>query len=256
MTLQGKTVLVTRPAHQAEELARPLRELGAEVIILPAIDIAPPEDTAPLDDALLHLERYDWIVLTSVNGVEAVRNRMDSLGVPLGRLSELRIASIGPSTGQAIEDSFRAPDVVPAEYVSEAVAEALGDVNGQRFLLARADIARKDLNRILRERGAVVDEVVAYRIVPPAETPELPTTAPDYITLTSSSAARGTLQKLNEAGRADWFCQAAIVCIGPITADTVRDLGYEPAAVATDYTIPGLVAALLQCETRTEKTNA
>jgi uroporphyrinogen-III synthase len=235
--------MVTRPKDQAMALIRPLEELGAQIVSMPAIEIAPPLDPAPLDQALANLERYDWVVLTSVNGVESVRRRMEELRIPAENLKTRHLAVIGPATGAALAASFRAPDVVPGEYVSEAIAEALGDVRGKRFLLARADIARRDLAEILLAEGAVVDEVPAYRIVRPTST-ELPTRAPDVITLTSSAAVRGTRDALASAGHEAWMSRAALICIGPITAATVRELGYEPAVVANEYTVPGLIEAL------------
>lgn len=243
LPLQGLVVMVTRPKAQASALVGPLEELGAEIVSMPAIEIAPPAETAPLDEALRNLERYDWVVLTSVNGVEAVRARMEQLGIPGEDLKARKLAVIGPATGAALAAAFRGPDVVPGEYVSEAIAEALGDVRGKRFLLARADIARRDLAEILALRGAKVDEVPAYRIVRPTST-DLPNRTPDVITLTSSAAVRGTRDALASAGYEDWMRRAALICIGPITAATVRELGYEPAVVANEYTVPGLVEAL------------
>lgn len=243
--LQGKSVLVTRPRHQVRDLAEPLEALGAEVIVMPTIGIAPPEDTTILDDALCNLYRYDWVVLTSVNGVEAVRQRMEDLEIPLGYLMNRKIAVIGPSTAKAFAEHFRKPDLIPAEYVSEAIGEALGDVSGQRFLLARADLARRDLADMLNNGGAKVDEATAYRIVREANEIELPHQAPNYITLTSAEAARATDDKLKQKGRESWMRESAIACIGPITANAVRELGYEPKTIARDYTIPGLIEAML-----------
>jgi len=254
--LEGKRVLVTRPRDQAHDLVDRLERLGAMTIVLPAIAIAPPEDLAPLNRALGALEQYDWVVLTSVNGVRAVKDRLEALGIPSTTLAERRLAVIGPSTAAATEEAFRKPDIVPSEFVSEAIAEALGEVRGQRFLLARADIARKDLAVILRERGADVEEVAAYRIVPSGEAdldPRQP--APDYITLTSSSAVHGTLARLREKGVEGWMRQAELVSIGPITSATIEDLGLRVAVSADEYTIPGLVEALVKHNQR-EAANA
>lgn len=243
LPLQGLTVLVTRPKAQAPGLVRPLEELGAEIFSMPAIEVAPPEDLGQLDSALRRLDQFDWVVLTSVNGVDAVRKRMEEIGVPPEDLKVRKLAVIGPATGAALAAAFRIPDIMPSEYISEAIAEALGDVAGKRFLLARADIARRDLAEILISKGAAVTEVAAYRIVSPTSS-ELPERAPDVITLTSSAAARGTRDALASAGYEDWMRKAALICIGPITAATVRELGYEPAVIANEYTIPGLVEAL------------
>lgn len=199
--LKGRSVLVTRPEHQAAELVLPLRGLGAEVFVLPAIDIAPPLDLDSFDRALSNLSGYDWVVLTSVNGVEAVRARMEALGIPLSALSSPKVAVIGPATGAAFASAFRTADAMPGEYVSEAIADALGDVRGLRILLARADLARKELAEILTAAGAIVDEVTAYRIVSPQHSSHpLPNSCPDAITLTSSAAARGTERGVDGAG--------------------------------------------------------
>jgi len=243
--LAGRTILVTRPSGQAAGLTDPLVQLGASVFTLPAIAIAPVLDAAPLDAALRNLNAYDWVVLTSVNGVTAVRYRMEELGIPLGKLGERKIAVIGPATRDAVREAFREPDLMPEEYVSESIAQALGDVRGLRILLARADIARKELGTILRIGGAEVDEAAAYRIVPSREDVCLPEERPDIITLTSSSAVHGTRQALALRNREQWMHESRLACIGPITAATVRELGYRVALVAEEFTIPGLVKALV-----------
>ena len=242
MNLQGRTILVTRPPHQADDLIRPLEALGATAIRMPAIEILPAEDLAPLDSALREIERYDWVVFTSVNGVEAVADRLDAPG--RARLAGRKLAVIGSATATALAAAFRAPDFGPHEYVAEAIADGLGPIEGQRLLLARADRARPELPATLRARGAVVDDVVAYRIVRAVSDVDLPHETPDAITLTSSESARATLETLQRNGREAWFSASALVCIGPVTAETVRELGYAPAAVATSYTIPGLIEAL------------
>lgn len=244
--LKDRSVLVTRPEHQASELVLPLRSLGAEVFLLPAIGIAPPLDTDRLDRALLALDAYDWVVLTSVNGVEAVRSRMEFLGVSTAMMNVPQVAVVGPSTATAFEEAFRPADAMPGEYVSDAIAVTMGDVRGKRILLARADLARKELPAILVAAGAIIEEVTAYRIVTPEPSSyPLPKTCPDAITLTSSAAARGTERALTDRGLGDWMQQAALVCIGPITAATVEQQGYRPAAVATEYTMTGLTQALV-----------
>lgn len=243
--LAGRTILITRPAHQTKDLQEPLEGLGARVLSMPVIEIVEPEDFGPLDEALNGLESFDWVVFTSANGVEAVRARMSHLGLSASVLTSRRLAVIGPATGAALESSFRAADLMPASYVSEAISEALGDVNGQRFLLARADLARKDLSDLLRGAGAVVQDVVVYRIVRPVVDVDLADEAPDIITLTSSSAARATEEALQRAGRGHWMHEAKLVCIGPITAETVTELGYPIGAVADEFTMAGLVQAIV-----------
>lgn len=244
--LTGKTILVTRPKQQAEGLVADLEELGATVFTMPVIEILPPLSHNGLDAALKNLDVYDWVVLTSVNGVKAVAMRMAELGIPVENLRRKRLAAIGPATAEALERFARKPDLIPEQYVSEAIAAGLGNVHGMHFLLARADIARKDLAELLRQGGARVDEVAAYRIVRGEGSPNLPDSAPDYITLTSSSAARGTLEILKENGRGAWMSKSHLACIGPITSETVRELGFVVATEAEEYTVPGLVKALIE----------
>jgi len=251
--LAGLTVLVTRPQNQSEGLVRELAFLGASVYVMPAIQIQPPASTEPLDEALHDLDSYDWVILTSVNGVNAVEGRMAEIGIPIRKLIDRNLAAIGPATAAAMERVFRKPDLVPSEYVSEAIAAAFGentvrsDSRGPiRFLLARADIARKDLADLLRAQGHEIDEVAAYSIVKSHGSAELPEKTPDYITLTSSSTARHTFEILKEGGREDWMRSSFLVCIGPITSTTVREMGLQVAAEAREYTVPGLVKALVE----------
>jgi uroporphyrinogen-III synthase len=247
--LAGKRVLVTRPRAQAADLLRALGAMGADVALLPAIEIAPTTDLDSLDRAVASLQSYDWVVLTSVNGVRAVADRSRALEVALPAGPPPRLAVIGPATAGAAAELWREPDLMPDEYVSERMAEGMGDVAGKRVLLARADIARRELAEELNRQGAQVEEVEAYRIVPSTEEPDARVweRAPDFVTLTSSSAARATVERLQEQGVGDWLERAKIVCIGPITAATVRELGYEVAAEAGRYTVPGLLEALRDC---------
>lgn len=243
--LEGLRILVTRPKDRERVLVDNLKVLGAEVVKMPAITILPLEDTSDLDRALVNLGEFDWVVFTSVNGVEAVANRMKALRMELASLSERHLAVIGPSTAASLSDHFRAPDLMPTEFIGEAIADALGDVAGQRFLLLRADIARPNLQALLRERGAMVLEVAAYRILPAVADlrPDEPT--PHYITLTSAASARAVADALERLGKEHWLRESALVCIGPITADAVRAMGYPVAAVAEAYTADGLLDALL-----------
>ncbi|MCS7310291.1 MAG: uroporphyrinogen-III synthase [Armatimonadota bacterium] len=248
LPLQGKRVLVTRPKGQEEQLVQKLQELGAEPLVLPAISILPPEDWEPVDEAIHQLETFHWVVFTSVNGVRSFIGRMKELGVPMSALAGRRLAAIGPATAAALGNLCRAPDVVPEQYLSDAVPDALGDVKGLRVLLPRADIARKEMALELRRRGAEVAEVAVYRVQQGGEElkqqlAQLP--QPDYITLTSPSAVRSLAKMLEETGRIEWLATVPLVCIGPITAGAVRELGYQPACVAEEHTVEGLVQALV-----------
>jgi uroporphyrinogen-III synthase len=241
--LAGKTVMITRPERQSGGLRDQLEALGAEVAGVPVVDIAPPSDLAPLDSALKALESFDWLVLTSVNGVEAVRSRLGALGLT-GVPQSLKIATIGPATAAACAEHLKAPDLTPKEFLSEAIAEALPSIDGQSFLLARADLARRDLAEILANRGGKVTEVTAYRIVRNTEA-KLPDVRPDAITFTSAEVARATFDLLKAQGKESWLSTSALFCIGPITAAAIQGLGYQSAAVATEYDNHGLVTALV-----------
>ncbi|NPA90897.1 MAG: hydroxymethylbilane synthase [Chloroflexi bacterium] len=231
------TVLITRARDQADALARRVREIGMVPVIYPTIRIAPPEDVAALDAALARLVEgaYDWLVLTSVNGVRFVWERLQALGAG-GIPEDVRVAVIGPATAQALRNHGIRPALVPDEFVAEGLASALGDVRGQRFLLARADRARPTLREMLTAQGARVDEVVAYRtiIAPPDDPPP----EVDIVTFTSPSTVEGFVAALR--GRA-LPSRVRVVCIGPITAQAARRAGLPVHAIAREYTIEGLV---------------
>lgn len=249
--LVGRHIAITRPPEQAPELAALLERAGARVTLLSSIAIAPLEDTAALDDALRRLASFDWIVLTSVNGVAAVSARLVALGLSWADRGGARAAVIGPATARALEAQGVTPDLIPGEYVAEGILRGLGNVAGKPILLLRADIARRSLAEGLRAGGAAVAEVAAYRTVErPVDADALrallEADRPDAITFTSSSTVRGLLTSISTLGRQPRAALAsiALACIGPITAGTLREHGLEPAVVADEYTVPGLVRAL------------
>ncbi len=254
--LAGRHIAITRPPEQAPQLARLLEEAGARVTLISSIDIAPLDETSALDAAVERLTRseraYDWVVFTSVNGVRALDQRLTALGYDWSLLRRPSVAAIGPATAQALEEHGVTPALVPDEYVAEGILRGLGNVAGKRLLLLRADIARKTLAEELRRRGAEVDEVAAYRtvVVPPDAAVlrrMLGPDRPDAITFTSSSTVRGLVQSLDAAGLspAEVLAGIALACIGPVTAGTLHEFGRAPAVVAEEYTMPGLVQALI-----------
>jgi uroporphyrinogen-III synthase len=167
-TLDGVRVLVGRARRQAGTLSKELRSLGATVVEIPFIEIRKPISYKPLDAALKGLESYDWLILTSVNGVEAMWERLVKLGLKKDVLRYVRIAAIGPATKKAIEERGGKVDVVPKEYVAESVVRSLRKkVKGNRVLLVRAKVARDVIPRELRKAGARVDVVEAYETVVP-----------------------------------------------------------------------------------------
>jgi hydroxymethylbilane synthase len=252
--LEGRRIVVTRAGTQAAGLVERLRALGAVPVECPAIAIAPLEDFAPLDAAIRRLESYDWVIFTSVNGVEAFSDRMQALKMGPSLLSARKLGAIGPATRDRLEALDCSPDFVPDAYVAEAIVEQIPDIKGCRVLLPRADIARKALADGLRERGAQVDEVAAYRTVHGEASVSLAALlssgSVDAITFTSSSTVRYTIDSLVQAGIesrhvVDFMNSAAVVCIGPITAATAAEHGLNVTAVAGEYTTGGLVDALI-----------
>jgi uroporphyrinogen-III synthase len=256
--LQGKRILVSRASDQAAPLSFHLRELGAEVLEIPFIEIRPPRSFQPLDRALRQVHDYDWLILTSVNGVKALAARIQHLGLDLLDFAHLKVAAIGPATEQALEEQQFKVDVVPAKYVAEAVVSALrGQVKGQRLLLVRAKFARDVIPDELRRAGAVVDVVEAYETVAPeASRARLQAVLadsrqkPDVITFTSSSTVRNFASLLNlrlERGqpRPPLLEGVKLASIGPVTSDTLRELGLPVDIEARKFTMPGLVEAIV-----------
>ena len=257
--LAGCRILVSRARKQAGALSSQLRELGCGVIEIPFIEIRKPSSYKPLDTALRNLAGYDWLILTSVNGVEALFARLGKLKLNRGALSHLKIAAIGPATKKAIEAHDVHVQVTPKEYVAESVVSALHRrVKGKRILLVRAKVARDVIPRELRKAGASVDVIEAYETVAPESSRKRLQAAltsarrPHAITFTSSStvknfvgllglrAARAALKK---SGPERGIHSASI---GPVTSATLRELGLPVDIEAREYTIPGLVAALTQ----------
>ncbi|MGA9544433.1 MAG: uroporphyrinogen-III synthase [Candidatus Sulfotelmatobacter sp.] len=250
--LSGVRVLVGRARHQASALSNELRELGATVIEIPFIEIRSPHSFKPLDSALMNLDDYDWLILTSVNGVEAMWERLAKLRLPKAALKHLNITAIGPATKKAIEKRGFEVDVVPKEYVAESVVRSLRRrVKGKRVLLVRAKVARDVIPRELRRAGARVDVVEAYEtVVPKSSRPRLrselgnPRRSPHVITFTSSSTVRNFVALVGP--RKAKFDGIQLASIGPVTSSTLRELGLCVDIEAKEFTIPGLVEAILR----------
>jgi uroporphyrinogen III methyltransferase / synthase len=253
--LAGKRVLITRPRAQAEGFVERLAELGAVPVIFPTIEIAPLEDTSRLDRAIAELGVYRWVIFTSVNGVAAFWQRLIDLGKDKTSLNSPRIAAIGPATARALREKGIQPDFVPQEYVAEAIAPGLGEVRGQRILLLRAEIARKALVTELEKRGAIPEEIAVYRTLPTR--PDAQAMAGlekgvDIATFTSSSTVRYFFEILGERAQAV-LAGAAIACIGPITAETAQEYGLTVDITAGEYTVDGLIQALIRYVTQDKK---
>ncbi len=270
--LQGLRILVTRTREQASALSERLSALGALPLEFPTIRIEAPRDWTQLDAALGRLyengERgYDWLILTSVNGVTICLNRLLDLGYTLpSSFPGVRIATIGPATAAAVARYGLQVDLTPDEYVAEGVVQALladarqhgYSIAGQRILLARAAEARKILPEELRRAGAIVDEVPAYHTYPVARSDERAQTVLqlleqrqlDIITFTSSSTVQNFVAWLRSCDlTVEYVSQRTqLASIGPITSETARTLGFRVDIEAQTFTIDGLVEAIVHYE--------
>jgi uroporphyrinogen-III synthase len=251
-SLAGLRVLVGRARHQASALSAGLRALGAEIIEIPFIEIRKPRSYKLLDSALKHLDEYDWLILTSTNGVDALWERATKLKLSEKQFKHLQIAAIGPATSKRIEKHGLKVDIVPEEYVAESVVKSLRkQIKGKRVLLARARIARDVIPRELRKLGAQVDVVEAYEtVIPKSSRSRLravlkdPRRRPNVITFTSSSTVKNFVALVDKPLRST-FAGIQFASIGPITSSTLRELVLRVDIEAKDYTIPGLVKAVI-----------
>jgi len=256
-------VLVTRPRAQAGKLRDRLVGLGAEVTVQAAIEIAPPHDWARVDDALSRLSEFDWLVFSSTNGVSFLFERLDLLNRTENRGAEprqacelvpagLKLAAIGPGTAEELKKFQLHADFVPQEFRAEALAEGLArNARGKRFLLARASRGRQVLCERLSDAGAMVEEVVVYEsrdisaknLAIIKVTGDLAAGRIDWVTVTSSAIARSIARLYGDNLR-----QAKLASISPITSGVLRELGYQPAVEASEYSMEGVARAILRFE--------
>jgi uroporphyrinogen III methyltransferase/synthase len=244
--LHGRRVVVTRARAQASELAATLRDLGAEVVELPAIRIEPRIDRDEVREAVAALHTYALVCLTSPNGVHLLFEAMADQGRDARALLNATVAAIGPGTAGALAEHGIRADVVPERFVAEALVEALAkvDVKGKPVLVARAAEARDVLPDALRERGGQVDVVALYETVTEQPEPQAVegAAAADYLTFTSSSTVRNLVEALGDRLPR----QARVVSIGPVTSEATRDAGLEVHVEAERHDVDGLVAALVE----------
>ncbi|MBI3932766.1 MAG: uroporphyrinogen-III synthase [Acidobacteria bacterium] len=249
--LAGRRLLLTRRLEQSAALRQRLEALGALVLEAPAIDVAWPEDTGPLDRALRGLHRYHWILFTSANAVRFVRERLESLGLDRDvGVRGVRVGSVGPSTTEAFRAHFPEGTVSvepTSEFRAEGLLAALGpDVDGQTFLLPTSDRARDVLRATLEARGAKVDAVVAYRTMAAGDLPHRLSEALrpgiDLVLFASPSAVEGFVAVAGALARG---LPAAV--IGPVTEQAARAAGLDVRVVATPSTADGLVAGVVAC---------
>lgn len=245
--LSGVRVAVTRAAAQADELAAPLRRAGADVDLTPLIRVVPANDFAPIRDVIGRLAEFDWIIFSSVNGVELFADAMRRAGADAG-IPRASIACVGPATAEAARKHGFEASVIPDEFVGHAIADALAaraELNGTRVLLARAGGARLELPDRLRSAGAIVTDVELYRSVLDADGARelrdaVAAEALDLVTFTSASTVRHFIEAVGTPGR------ARVAAIGPITADALRRGGMAVDIEADPHTVDGLVAAIVR----------
>ena len=260
--LLGKRIVITRARSQANELAHRLSALGAEVIEFPTIAIEPPREYAQMDRAIEQLHTYDWLFFTSANGVEFFFNRLRQLGKNSHALEHLKVVAIGPQTAGRLESEGVHLALVPAKYQAEGILEELdpSQIGGCRILLPRAAKAREILPETLRQWGAVVDVVEAYQTVLPQQCKPslnelLKQNRIDLILFTSSSTVVNFVQLLETQDLARRLQGVIVGCIGPITAQMAIDNGLAVKIISTEFTIPGLVDAIVRhyvsCDPRT-----
>jgi uroporphyrinogen III methyltransferase/synthase len=251
--LSGRRIVVTRARSQASSFVEALERLGAETIEFPTIEIMPPESYETLDRAMQNVKQYDWIIFTSVNGVICFSDRLAHFKIDARVLGKIRVAAIGPETAKAVESLGVTPHAVPEEYRAEAILEMLRpeEMRGRKVLIPRAAEARDVLVRTLREWGAEVDVVEAYRTIVPKNDPGrmralLLGGKIDMVTFTSSSTVKNFVALFGAKDVRELLSATPVACIGPITQATAEELGVRVDVIAEEYTISGLTRAVVE----------
>lgn len=252
LPLLGRRIVITRARAQAASLARAIEDLGGEVIEFPTIEIQPAADSSSLDEAIKFLQRYDWLMFTSANAVAIFLERMAQLN-PKPRLAAMQVAAIGPETAKRLKAAGVKNCLIPATYRAEGILDMLQPevMRGKRVLIPRAAKAREVLPEALRRWGAQVDVIEAYRsVVPKSDAGKLQTALRrgeiDMITFTSSSTVANFAQLFDGRLLTDILGETPIACIGPVTQSTVEELGGITAASAKEFTIDGLLGAIVE----------
>jgi uroporphyrinogen-III synthase len=250
--LAGKRVVVTRAAEQCESLIRALREQGAIPIALPLVAFAPPDNLAPLDEAIGHSSgTYDWLFLTSQNALRALQQRSASLGLPLAKaFAGVSVAAVGPTTAQAARNAGLEVAYVAAKHQGTALAgELAAQVRGKKILLPRSDRANRDVLETLDRLGAHVTEVVAYRTIaaPDEQTNNheaVLRNGAEAVLFFSPSAVHLLLDLLGYARFLAFSQEAAFAAIGPVTEKALEEVGVRRIVVARDSTVAAALDAL------------
>jgi uroporphyrinogen III methyltransferase/synthase len=254
--LAGRTVVVTRAAAQADEFVAELQRYGADVIVCPTIEIRDLEDHERLDEAIEHLYGYDWLIFTSVNGVDYFFRRLKHNGHDAHEIDDLKVCAIGEATAERLLQLHTHVDVVPHEFKAEGVFAALAAfvggqhrLQGLNILIPRALVARDYLPNALADKGARVDVVPVYRTSLPENLDRGRITAmlaggADCIAFTSSSTVRNLAQLFDTENLSERLAGVVIACIGDITARTAVDHGLQVMIQPPQFTIPALALAI------------
>ena len=252
--LFGKRVVLTRAREQAREFSQLLAAYGAEPVEVPTIQIVPPASWQAIDDAVAHLNTYQWLIFTSLNGVGPFMERLRAAGKDARALANLRLCAIGPRTAQELETHGLTPDVIPAEFQAEGVIAALTQVGirGSRILIPRAEVAREILPEQLRELGATVEVIPVYRTIAPAlDVASLTQQFHDgrvaAVTFTSSSTVRNFMELFGGRDMViPLVSKVVVACIGPITSSTAREYGLTVTVMPEENTVPALADAIVR----------
>ncbi len=249
--LFAKRILVTRATTQAGTFCDTLSRLGAEPVSMPTIKIVPPPDITKLDRAIKRVATYDWLLLTSVNGVAHFFERLKKLGLDVRQLKGVKICAIGPMTRRAIEAQNISVDITPKEFIAEAVLDALGKdgIEGKKFLLPRAMEAREIIPKEIKRLGGKIDVVTSYRTIAPRKDAasvreQLTKGLIDAVTFTSASTVKNFAKIIGKKDLKGLMVKTTVACIGPITAQAAEALGLKVDIMPRDYTIAGLTAEM------------
>jgi uroporphyrinogen III methyltransferase / synthase len=254
--LSGRTVVITRAQAQADEFVTELEQYGASVIVCPTIEISKLENYERLDEAIDHLYGYDWLVFTSVNGVDYFFQRLKARGREVSDIDDVKVCAIGEATAERLRDLHIHVDIIPAEFKAEGIFAALerfvggkNALQGLNVLIPRASVARDYLPKALEQSGARVDVVPAYRTsLPPqldrGRVAAMLSGGADCIAFTSSSTVRNLAQLFDTQDLSESLGGVVIACIGDITARTAADFGLQVEVQPEQFTIPALARAI------------
>lgn len=254
--LSGRTVVITRAQAQADEFVTELEQYGARVIVCPTIEISELESYERLDEAIDHLYGYDWLIFTSVNGVDHFFRRLKARGREVSDIDEVKVCAIGEATGERLRDLHIHVDIIPPEFKAEGIFAALerfvggkDALQGLNVLIPRASVARDYLPKALEQSGARVDVVPAYRTSLPQHLERGRVSAmlsggADCIAFTSSSTVRNLAQLFDTQDLSGSLSGVVIACIGDITAKTAADFGLRVDVQPEQFTIPALARAI------------